>query len=81
MQKPESIAYFYIEVPSQIRVLYEVCRNESEQIELQLHLRDREEVQIVSGVPKPEAPPFQNPPFHLKVHFPFEMLSFADDVG
>lgn len=81
VQKPKSIAYLYIEDPSQMHMLYDTWHDNKEQIELQLHLRDREEAQIVGGVPKPDAPPYHNPPFHLKARFPFAKLSFGDEVG
>lgn len=80
VQQPESVAYFYIEDRSQMKMIYEAWNEGKREIALELHLQDREAPEIVQGIPKPEAPPFHAPPYHLKMRFPFETLSFAEDL-
>ena len=80
VQKPDATVYFYLEDASQMGSIYEIGSGKKRQIDLRLRLRDLKEAQMVSGVPQSKAPPFHDPPFHLKMQFPFEMLSIADEV-
>lgn len=81
VQRPESIAYFYIDDRSQMKVISEAWDDGTGEIVLELHLQGLDAPEIVQGIPKPEAPPFHAPPYHLKMRFPFEMLSFAKDLS
>ena len=81
VMRPDSVAYFYIEDPAQMEAIYKVWEKDQKRIQMQIHLQDLAEPQMIAGVPKPETPPYDNPPFHLKLQFETNELTIPLQQG